>query len=242
MEHLLKQSRAMCPFLKKTSLSTLRALSASSSPSASAGGGTMSNLQIVARRCPVMSKAMAVQSVRNSSLVASRAFGRRPPATAAAATAAGIGLQKRSYVVPSKHINFTAASYDKAQAANIEDIHIKAGVFDANAPNKPGTSSPNRVGGLVADRLVQSVPTDKQPLPLQTGSASCRPSPTGTASLGRQMPSGRPAHRRPSSTTTASTRTNWTASTGTTRTATSTTSIAWPRSSPRPTWTIPMSW
>lgn len=207
MEHLLKQSRAMCPFLKKTSLSTLRALSASSSPSASAGGGTMSNLQIVARRCPVMSKAMAVQSVRNSSLVASRAFGRRPP-TAATTTAAGIGLQKRSYVVPSKHINFTAASYEKAQAANIEDIHIKAGVFDANDPNKPGTSSHNRVGGLVADRLVQSVPTDKQPLPLQTGSASCRPSPTGTASLGRQMPSGQPAHCRPSSTTMASTRTN----------------------------------
>lgn len=136
MEHLLKQSRALCPFLKKTSPSTLRALSASSSPSPSAGGGTMSNLQIVARRCPVMSKAMAVQSVRNSSLGMGmgRAFGRRPLA------AAGVGLHKRSYVVPSKHIKFTASSHEKAQAANIEDIHIKAGVFDANGRDKPGMS------------------------------------------------------------------------------------------------------
>ncbi|RAH68259.1 5-aminolevulinic acid synthase HemA [Aspergillus aculeatinus CBS 121060] len=64
MESLLQQSRAMCPFLKRTSPSTLRTLSTATRPSMSPGGGTMSNLQVLARRCPVMSKALAVQSAR----------------------------------------------------------------------------------------------------------------------------------------------------------------------------------
>jgi len=43
--------------------STLRALSTSTSVhQAAPGGGMMSNLQIVARRCPVMGKALAIQS------------------------------------------------------------------------------------------------------------------------------------------------------------------------------------
>jgi 5-aminolevulinate synthase len=54
----------MCPFLKRTSPSTLRTLSTATRPST--GGGTMSNLQVLARRCPVMSKALAVQSARMS--------------------------------------------------------------------------------------------------------------------------------------------------------------------------------
>ncbi|KAJ5100372.1 hypothetical protein N7456_006424 [Penicillium angulare] len=62
MEAMLQQSRAMCPFLKRTAPSTLRTLSTATRPSA--GGGTMSNLQVLARRCPVMSKALAVQSAR----------------------------------------------------------------------------------------------------------------------------------------------------------------------------------
>lgn len=68
MESLLHQSRAMCPFLKRTAPSTLRSLATATRPStgSSPGGGTMSNLQVLARRCPVMSKALAVQSSRMS--------------------------------------------------------------------------------------------------------------------------------------------------------------------------------
>lgn len=62
MEAMLQQSRAMCPFLKRTAPATLRTLSTATRPST--GGGTMSNLQVLARRCPVMSKALAVQSAR----------------------------------------------------------------------------------------------------------------------------------------------------------------------------------
>jgi 5-aminolevulinate synthase len=51
----------MCPFLQKTSPATLRTLS-STGRHASPGGGTMSHLQVLARRCPVMGTAMAVQS------------------------------------------------------------------------------------------------------------------------------------------------------------------------------------
>ncbi|EEP79475.1 5-aminolevulinate synthase [Uncinocarpus reesii 1704] len=66
MEALLHQSRSLCPFLKRTSPSTLRSLSSSTRPQAAAspGGGTISNLQVIARRCPIMSKALAVQSAR----------------------------------------------------------------------------------------------------------------------------------------------------------------------------------
>jgi 5-aminolevulinate synthase len=94
MEALLRHSRGVCPFLKKTSPATLRVLSATPASSAanyttaaggaapvaagsggaalplhhhhaSPGGGRMSNLQVLARRCPVMGKALAVQSARH---------------------------------------------------------------------------------------------------------------------------------------------------------------------------------
>lgn len=61
MDSLLRQSRAMCPFLNSTSPKTLRALSTATRP-VSSGGGTISNLQVIARRCPVMGKAMAVRA------------------------------------------------------------------------------------------------------------------------------------------------------------------------------------
>ena len=65
METLLRQSRTMCPFLNKTSPATLRSLSTSTSVQhAAPGGGAMSNLQIIARRCPVMGKALALSSAR----------------------------------------------------------------------------------------------------------------------------------------------------------------------------------
>lgn len=65
MDSVLRQSKAMCPFMKKASAASLRAMStAVTRPQASPCGGTMSKLQTLAHRCPVMGKAMAVQSAR----------------------------------------------------------------------------------------------------------------------------------------------------------------------------------
>ncbi|KAK9462698.1 pyridoxal phosphate-dependent transferase [Lipomyces oligophaga] len=52
MEFLVRQSRAICPFLHKTSPSTLRSL-------ATASSGSASQLQLAASECPVMGPAMA---------------------------------------------------------------------------------------------------------------------------------------------------------------------------------------
>jgi 5-aminolevulinate synthase len=63
----------MCPFLNKTSTATLRSLSTSTSVQhAAPGGGAMSNLQIIARRCPVMGKALALSSARVGSAQSAR--------------------------------------------------------------------------------------------------------------------------------------------------------------------------
>ncbi|PSS22569.1 hypothetical protein M430DRAFT_57864 [Amorphotheca resinae ATCC 22711] len=67
MDAVLRQSKSMCPFLKKTSPATLRSLSTSTRQS-SPGGGSMSNLQTIARRCPVMGKALAIQTAKSSKL------------------------------------------------------------------------------------------------------------------------------------------------------------------------------
>ncbi|TKA31135.1 5-aminolevulinate synthase, mitochondrial [Salinomyces thailandicus] len=76
MEALLRQSRTMCPFLNKTSPATLRSMSMSTGvQQAAPGGGAMSNLQIIARRCPVMGKALSVQSARVGNSALSGAFG-----------------------------------------------------------------------------------------------------------------------------------------------------------------------
>ncbi|KAH9811699.1 5-aminolevulinate synthase, mitochondrial [Teratosphaeria destructans] len=76
MEALLHQSRRMCPFLNKTSPATLRSMSMSTSVQhAAPGGGAMSNLQIIARRCPVMGKALSVQSARIANSALAGAFG-----------------------------------------------------------------------------------------------------------------------------------------------------------------------
>ncbi|OQO03552.1 5-aminolevulinate synthase, mitochondrial [Cryoendolithus antarcticus] len=76
MEALLRQSRSLCPFLNKTSPATLRSLSTSTHVTHTApGGGAMSNLQIIARRCPVMGKALSVQSARSGHHALAGAFG-----------------------------------------------------------------------------------------------------------------------------------------------------------------------
>ncbi|KAJ1335128.1 5-aminolevulinate synthase [Microdochium nivale] len=69
MDAVLRQSKAMCPFLKQASPATLRALSTSTrAPAAqlqaSPCGGTFSRLQLLGQRCPVMGKALAIQSSR----------------------------------------------------------------------------------------------------------------------------------------------------------------------------------
>ncbi|KAK6342147.1 mitochondrial 5-aminolevulinate synthase [Orbilia blumenaviensis] len=127
MEALLRQSRSVCPFLKKTSPSALRALSTSTSVvprSPGIAGGKMSNLQILARRCPIMGKALAVQSARNSlSSVSSRIT---PGISACSAS------QRRSYIVPTKATNLQSTRKAEAMASSLEDVHIKAGVFDTS--------------------------------------------------------------------------------------------------------------
>ncbi|KAK4668060.1 mitochondrial 5-aminolevulinate synthase [Podospora pseudoanserina] len=64
MDSVLRQSKAMCPFMKKATAAGLRAMTTAARPAASPCGGTISKLQTLARRCPVMGKAMAVQSAR----------------------------------------------------------------------------------------------------------------------------------------------------------------------------------
>ena len=64
MDAVLRQSKAMCPFLKQATPATLRALSTSTRPQVSPCGGTISKLQLLGQRCPVMGKALAVQSAR----------------------------------------------------------------------------------------------------------------------------------------------------------------------------------
>lgn len=74
MDAVLRQSKAVCPFLKKASPATLRALSTTARPQASPCGGTMSKLQLYAHRCPVMGKALAVQSSKHGAVAAIRAL------------------------------------------------------------------------------------------------------------------------------------------------------------------------
>lgn len=70
MDSVLRQSKAVCPFLKKSSPATLRALSTNARPQVASsahcgGGGSMSRLQLLANRCPIMSKAIAVRSAHH---------------------------------------------------------------------------------------------------------------------------------------------------------------------------------
>ncbi|KAI9166736.1 5-aminolevulinate synthase mitochondrial [Paramyrothecium foliicola] len=82
MDTVLRQSKAMCPFLKTASPATLRAMSTTTRPkaitAASPCGGTMSKLQVFAQRCPVMGKALAIQSARQGGAAGIRAFSGKP--------------------------------------------------------------------------------------------------------------------------------------------------------------------
>jgi len=110
MEALLHQSRSLCPFLKKTSPATLRSLSTTTAHYASPGGGRMSNLQMLARRCPVMGKALAVQSSRYGNSALAGTFG-------------GV----RAYHAKVDRAKFHSAAAKEAQAVGVGMIHHKPG-------------------------------------------------------------------------------------------------------------------
>lgn len=74
MDAILRQSKAVCPFLKTATPATLRTLSSTARHQASPCGGTMSKLQLYAHRCPVMGKALAVQSSKHGAAAAIRAL------------------------------------------------------------------------------------------------------------------------------------------------------------------------
>ena len=113
MESLLRQSRSMCPFLSKTSPATLRSLSTTTaSHDASPGGSSMSNLQVYARRCPIMGKALAVQSARTGNTLLAGAYG---------------GM--RAYHSRAGRARLHTSTSKEAQAVNIEDFRPKQGRF-----------------------------------------------------------------------------------------------------------------
>lgn len=112
MEALLIQSQRVCPFLKKTSPSTLRTLSTSVAHNASVGGGKMSNLQVLGRRCPVMGKALAVQSARLSNVNLAGTFG---------------GARAYHSKVSRNHIH--TSTDKKARAIDVEMLRHEPGVY-----------------------------------------------------------------------------------------------------------------
>ncbi|KAF1813247.1 tetrapyrrole biosynthesis, 5-aminolevulinic acid synthase [Eremomyces bilateralis CBS 781.70] len=113
MEALLRQSKSMCPFLMKTSPATLRTLSTAATFTASPGGGSMSNLQVLARRCPVMGKALAVQTARTR-----------------LATVPGAA---RRYHGKAGKANLHTTAAKEAQAVNVEPPTPQPAAFDYEA-------------------------------------------------------------------------------------------------------------
>ncbi len=110
MEALLRQSKAMCPFLNKTSTATLRSLSTSASVKQTApGGGAMSNLQLIARRCPVMGKALTLSSARVGSAQSARIGN--------AAMASAFGSARSYHANPKAKLHTTASK--EAQAVDM---------------------------------------------------------------------------------------------------------------------------
>ncbi|KAG9258017.1 5-aminolevulinic acid synthase [Emericellopsis atlantica] len=126
MDSVLRQSKAMCPFLKTASPATLRALSTSArptatpspSPKASPCGGTMSKLTLLAGRCPVMGKAMAVQSSKYGAAASLRAFSNH--AKTSSASAHGKAKMHTS----------------RGQEARAVEGHV-SGIYPPNKTNKP---------------------------------------------------------------------------------------------------------
>ncbi|CAK7273734.1 mitochondrial 5-aminolevulinate synthase [Sporothrix epigloea] len=147
MDAVLRQSKAVCPFLKQASPATLRALSTASTASHSLAavpetssaliatsspcGGALSKLQLLAGRCPVMGKAMAVQATRiGSGRVANVSMGYRGVAASLSASfstsaAAGSARTSSCASVPAPAAARTARLHtSRLQKARAIDGHV----------------------------------------------------------------------------------------------------------------------
>ncbi|KAI4618752.1 5-aminolevulinate synthase, mitochondrial [Alternaria ethzedia] len=137
MEALLRQSKSMCPFLHKTSPATLRSLSTTTTAAArqevAPGAGSMSNLQVIARRCPIMGKALAVQSSRNGNNALAGAFG---------------GVRAYHTRVNRARLHTTASK--EAQAVDLESLRGKQGPPFPHAALKPANTKPSNVASASA--------------------------------------------------------------------------------------------
>ncbi|KAF1940926.1 5-aminolevulinate synthase mitochondrial precursor [Clathrospora elynae] len=142
MEALLRQSRSMCPFLHKTSPATLRSLSTTTAAArheVSPGAGSMSNLQVLARRCPIMGKALAVQSARNGNNALAGAFG-------------GV----RAYHTRVNRAKLHTSTSKEAQAVDIQDLRGKqAPIPFPHVVQKPATARPANVAAPSAPHASQ---------------------------------------------------------------------------------------
>ncbi|KAF1957558.1 5-aminolevulinate synthase-like protein [Byssothecium circinans] len=127
MEAVLRQSRSMCPFLSKTSPATLRSLSTTAAGhDVSPGAGKMSNLQVLARRCPIMGKALTVQSARLGSSTLAGAFG-----------------GTRAYHTRVNRARLHTSTPKEAQAVDIESLRSKQVPFP-HAPKQPVPAQSSR--------------------------------------------------------------------------------------------------
>ena len=148
MESLLRQSKHMCPFLKKSSTATLRSLSTSASVQqhTAPGGGAMSNLQLIARRCPVMGKALALSSARVGSAQSARIGN--------AAIAGAFGMPRayhsgsKGVTTPAKaNLHTTAAK--EAQAVDLPQARQEHSPFaNATVAQRPDSVAADTTHGM----------------------------------------------------------------------------------------------
>jgi len=130
METLLRQSRTVCPFLSKTSPATLRSLSTTAAGhDVSPGTGSMSNLQVLGRRCPIMGKALAVQSARIGNSTLAGAFG-------------GV----RAHHSRAHRAKLHTSTVKEAQAVDLEDLRAQqAPIPFPHAVAKPANAASTHV-------------------------------------------------------------------------------------------------
>lgn len=209
MDAALRQSKAMCPFMKKATAARLRAMTTAArpaaAPAASPCGGAISKLQVLARRCPVMGKAMAVQSARLG-------HAGIPGGVAALSTRSGPAKACKA--------NLHTSRAQEAQA-------VEGSLFrDKGECDNDSKCEYWSIG--IADLFASQ---SSFPRKSRSSRSSTR------LKLPEQRHRSLPARlTAPSSITMASTTPSWRRSTRTSRTATSTTSTVWPRSSRVPTW------
>ncbi|CAI6333457.1 unnamed protein product [Periconia digitata] len=129
MEAVLRQSKSMCPFLSKTSPATLRSLSTTAANHhVSPVAGKMSNLQVLAKRCPIMGKALSVQSA----CLGNNAF-------------AGTFGGTRAYHTRVNRAKLHTSSSKEAQAVELENRRSKQAPY-IHAPNQSNAAQNAHTG------------------------------------------------------------------------------------------------